>query len=167
MIETDAYVSRDGAYRYWLTRTWGDGPMLPWVMLNPSTADASQDDPTIRRVAGFTKAWGYDGALVMNLFAYRATEPAEMMKAADPIGPENGAWLDELVARQVAAKQPIVLGWGVLGDFNLRGKTWARKAAKAGADLGCLGTTAAGCPRHPLYIPGEEALRPYMISVAS
>lgn len=157
--ETDAYVA--GHYRYWLTRTWDEAlPALPWVMLNPSTADAETDDPTIRRVSRFSRDWGFGGILVMNLFAYRATDPAEMMKAADPVGPENDAWLDELVERQYAAEQPIVLGWGVLGDFRCRGKEWIRRAAPRAA-LVTLGETAAGCPKHPLYLPTEQPLRPY------
>ena len=160
--ESDAYVSADRRYRYWLTRTWDDTlPVLPWVMLNPSTADHRQDDPTIRRVARFSHDFGYGGLLVMNLFAFRATDPQEMMKADDPIGPENTDWLNELIDRQRAAEQPIVCGWGVFGDFKCRGKEWLRHAAGRGVTLLTLGETASGCPKHPLYLPSEQPLRPY------
>ena len=80
---SEAVISQDERHRYSLTRRWGDGPRVCcWIMLNPSTADATTDDPTIRRCIGFTHAWGYDALTVVNLYAWRATDPADLRNAA-------------------------------------------------------------------------------------
>ena len=92
-----AAFSPDRRYRYTLRRQWDDAlPYCLFVMLNPSTADATQDDPTIRRCIGFTKAWGFGGLLVGNLFALRSTDPAALYHADDPVGPENDSCLRTL-----------------------------------------------------------------------
>ena len=88
-MKSDAVISDCGKYRYRLTRKWGYGRPCGFIMLNPSTADALHDDPTIRRCVGFAKAWGCGALIVVNLFAVRATSPREMMRADDPVGPEN------------------------------------------------------------------------------
>lgn len=89
-VATTAGISECGTYRYWLCREWSPGlDSLVWLMLNPSTADATQDDPTIRRCMGFARRWGYGGITVVNLYAYRATNPRDLLTAADPVGPEN------------------------------------------------------------------------------
>lgn len=156
----DAYVSADGVYRYWLTRVWNDAlPLLPWVMLNPSTADHMNDDPTIKRVCGFSHREGFGGALVMNLFALRATDPAVMLDSADPIGPENAEWLTEMVGRQVAAPAPIMCGWGA--NAGVAGFSWAAGARSLGAQLVCLGRTAEGHPKHPLYLSGDTPVEQF------
>jgi hypothetical protein len=83
-------------------------------MLNPSTADASQDDPTIRRCIGFARQWGCGRLVVLNLFAFRATDPADLKRAADPVGPENRAWFDRTLVDDLVGG-PVVCGWGVHG----------------------------------------------------
>lgn len=110
--ESGAIFSADRLYRYTLTRRWDGRPMMAWIGLNPSTADETEDDPTIRRCTGFAKAWGYGGMVMLNLFAYRATDPKEMMCTAlirDPIGnPRN----DELIQRVVWAETALAVAAG-------------------------------------------------------
>jgi hypothetical protein len=132
-------------WRYSLTRLWTqDKPYALFIGLNPSTATETVDDPTIRRCIGFAKSWGYGGMVMGNLFAFRATNPRDMMAAEDPIGPENDAWLKEL-----AAKAGIIIGaWGIHGAFLDRDK----QVLESMPILRCLGITKAGLPRHPLYI---------------
>lgn len=153
--ERGAWLSEDGLYRYDLWRRWGGGPWVLWVMLNPSTADAEVDDPTTRRCVGFSKAWGYGGMAIVNLFAYRATSPAELAKAPDPRGPLNMQTIEHwLVFDEV---ELVVAAWGA---------SWAKVpharlnvewlASKAGHDMVSLGTTKAGHPRHPLYVRGDQ-----------
>jgi hypothetical protein len=89
-VRTSAYFSPDRKYRYWLLRVWDDSkPILCVIGVNPSTADETLDDPTIRRVIGFAKRLGYGGALMLNVGAYRSTDPRKWLKALDPFGPEN------------------------------------------------------------------------------
>ena len=96
-MKKDAVFSDCRNYRYALWRIWDDAkPYAMFIGLNPSTADETEDDPTIRRCMNFAKDWGYGGLCMTNLFAYRATIPANMMSAADPVGAENNAWLANL-----------------------------------------------------------------------
>src|SRR5215469_5352787 len=111
-ISRDAVVSADGLYRYELFRRWADGPIATWVMLNPSTADAKTDDPTIRRVMGFSTGFGCGACVVVNLYAWRATEPAELWKAADPVGPSNAHYLIEAARRAKLTDAPLIAAWG-------------------------------------------------------
>lgn len=87
-------------YRYALTRTWDpEAKKVLWIMLNPSTATENTDDPTVRRVQGFSRAWGFSGAVVANIFALRATDPKELYWHKEPIGPDNDRWIVELASR--------------------------------------------------------------------
>ena len=116
-----------------------------FVGLNPSTADEIKDDPTIRRCVAFAKAWGYAGLCMANLFAFRATNPRDMMVAADPVGPENDAHLGMLGQRAGV----IVAAWGVNGTHKRR----AAQVRKLLPALHCLAITKGGHPSHPLYLP--------------
>lgn len=116
-------------------------------MLNPSTADESTDDPTIRRCIGFARTWGYGGVEVVNLFALRATDPRELRLARDPIGGLNDACLVDATARSAA----MVIAWGAHGVFRSRG-TAALEILSPRARLLALGWTNSGEPRHPLYL---------------
>ncbi len=144
-----AVLSRCGRYRYLLwRRAVGPWPFQAFAMLNPSTADASSDDPTIRRCTGFTPQ-GHSGPLVWNLFALRATDPADLRTGPDPVGPLNDAAIDlalSLSARTIAA-------WGAQGSYLRRDNEVLRRCAVAGATLHTLKLTAAGMPGHPLYLP--------------
>jgi hypothetical protein len=148
-----AELSACGTYRYTLWRVWGAGPIVNFVMLNPSTADATADDPTIRRCIDYARRWGFAELVVTNLFAYRATDPRELPKVADPVGPEN----DRHLLAQARAADRVVCAWGNNGK-----KASPRRAAEvcallrsAGAVLHALKITGAGCPQHPLYLSAE------------
>jgi hypothetical protein len=120
-----------------------------FVMLNPSTADAEQDDPTIRRCMGFARTWGFGGIVVLNLYAYRATKPTDLWRATDPVGPEN----DRLLGDYLARAELIVAAWGAHAKPQ-RIQALQKMAAVRDAALHCLGVTKAGAPRHPLYVRG-------------
>ncbi|TRW96069.1 DUF1643 domain-containing protein [Paracoccus sp. M683] len=140
-------------------RRWGPvlGPVLLYVMLNPSTATEVQNDPTIERCERRARALGFSGLGVVNLFAFRATRPADLKRAADPIGPLNDA------AIRTAARRAdqILCAWGVHGQHLCRD---ARvRAILRGQDRPMLhlGLTNAGAPRHPLYVPYARPLQPW------
>jgi len=149
-----ASLSACGRYRYELTRVWAHEPLLTFVMLNPSTADADKDDPTIRRCIGFAKRDGFGGLRVVNLFAFRATQPTDMRAADDPIGPENEARLIELFS----ACGTFVAAWGAGGQFAGQASRVRSLADMFGVELQCLGTTKDGYPRHPLYVKADQPL---------
>lgn len=146
--EGGAVISDDGRYRYYLRRTWNDlEPVCGFVMLNPSTADETKLDPTLRRVLSYCRRWGYGGFRIANLFAFRATDPRELLTADDPIGPENDVWLHSLTA----AVDRVVVGWGT-GRYPRIGNRWERVAEiLAPANPVCLATAKDGQPCHPLY----------------
>lgn len=148
--ESKAVVSDCGTYRYRLDRQWAEGPKVAFVMLNPSTADAEFDDPTIRRCKSFARDWGFGGIIVGNLFALRSTNPDALREHADPVGPENDTHLIEIACEA----QRIVCAWGVHGVLMDRSTT-VRALLLDYAHLSVLRLTAAGLPGHPLYVPGN------------
>jgi hypothetical protein len=158
-----AVFSGDRRYRYALTRRWDlSSPLACFIMLNPSTADAMADDPTIRRCTGFARAWGAGGLLVVNLFGLRATDPAELRSADDPVGPDNDAVITWwLWSQQAELIGPVVAAWGVHGTLQGRDRHAAGLLADRGRDLSCLGVTKDGNPKHPLYLPADSPLIPY------
>jgi len=130
-------------------------------MLNPSTADALKDDPTIRRCAGFTRDWGGDSFEVVNLFALRATDPRELMKHADPYGPANDTQLRISLRKRWLH---VVAAWGradAVPRDRVRGYESYLQRLDRGDRLECLGVTKGGHPRHPLYVPRATALQPW------
>ena len=157
-VGNDAILSACEQYRYRLTRMIGrTGTCISWVMFNPSTADASKNDATIRKVIGFSARWGYSFIDVYNLFAFRSTNPLNLWKAEDPIGDDNEEYL-----KMIPWSGCIVAAWGgikVPKEFSgwvdkVRRMLDCRKAS-------CLGTTANGEPRHPLMLSYATQLRPY------
>jgi hypothetical protein len=148
---------QEKTYRYRLSRTWGtSGTHATWIMLNPSTADALTDDATIRRVTAFTKAWGLDGLVVVNLFALRATDPRELRKHPDPVGAAN----DRFIAGAIQPWSVVVAAWGAHPLADQRSaEVMALVAEKTGA--GCLGVTKGSFPRHPLYVRSDAPLVAY------
>lgn len=153
-----AILSHDGVYRYALTRRWNpESATVAFVMLNPSTADALTDDPTIRRCQGYARAWGAGGLLVLNLFALRATDPRELKTAADPVGPANDIAIAQLLA-QPEGLGPVVAAWGNHGSLLGRAEAVTAAVAGLGVHLWSLGCTGSGQPRHPLYLPADAQL---------
>lgn len=149
-----AIISPCGQFRYFLKRQWGiaNPPrVITWVMLNPSTADANQDDPTIRKCIGFSRLWGFEGLAVVNLYAYRATDPKELRKAFYPVGPENDTYL-----RLASAGGKVVVAWGCHAQ-KPRAKEVMEILKKSG-DVYCLGRTQMGFPKHPLFVKYDTPL---------
>ena len=133
-------------------------PSVCFVMLNPSTADAFRDDPTLRRCIGFARAWGFGGLEVVNLYSYRATAPADLKKALLPNGPDNDAHLH--AAATGAAR--VVAAWGNHGDPSRVAAVLSLLRAAAG-QVWCLGQTRTGAPRHPLRLPAATRLVKYTL----
>lgn len=161
-MESDALISPCGQYRYWLTRKWDDTRFtLPIIMLNPSTADASVDDPTIRRCIAFARQRGFGGIRVMNLFSFRSPSPAAMKAAIDPVGPGNDGFLNDMLRAVAEIGIPVLAAWGTHGSFRRRDMMLGSFAKLAGAQLVCLGTTKDGHPKHPLYVKGDQPFVPF------
>lgn len=156
-LYSSAVLSECGKYRYQLTRQWADGPVMGFIMLNPSTADATVDDPTIRRCIAFATREGCGGLLVMNLFALRATKPSALAQHSHPIGPEWRHWMDAGLARVTG---PLVAGWGAQKGIDAAVATTLHVVSVCGTrhEVKCLGTTKDGYPRHPLYVRGDQPL---------
>jgi hypothetical protein len=150
-----AVFDQTHAYRYLLERHWGDAPAAVFVMLNPSTADAHTDDPTIHRCIGFARREGCGALIVVNLFALRTTDPYALAAHRDPIGPDNDQILHDAVNRDAL----VIAAWGAHGTLLGRGAAVARLLEAARPQ--CLGLTAHGHPRHPLYLPATAPLAPF------
>jgi hypothetical protein len=151
-----ALLSDCGRYRYRLWRLWDeDAPLMTWVMLNPSTADADVDDATIRKCVGFAKHHHYGGIIVVNLFAWRATNPKELPAVADPIGPEN----DQHIVWACTAPMlgTVVAGWGA-NKFAARRARQVATLIRAHRTPKCFRRSQEGNPWHPLYLPYESEL---------
>lgn len=158
LLQRDANISGCRQYRYELSRRWADGPLMVFVMLNPSTADAAVDDPTIRRCMHFARREGLDGINVVNLFAFRTPSPAAMKAASDPIGPDNDAYLARVFLSASAWNVPVVAAWGAHGSFKRRDARVYQIAKGEGVLLHCFGVTKDGAPKHPLYLPNDAPL---------
>lgn len=151
-----AVLSGCGAFRYRLTRAWVAQPqrVLCFVMLNPSTADAEADDPTIVKCIGFAQRLGFDGIDVVNLFAYRATAPRDLRKAGYPVGPENDAWI------RAAANDAdvVVCAWGSNARGLSRPDAVLELLREEDRKPMVLGRCNDGTPAHPLFQPYSRQL---------
>lgn len=153
-VERGAEFSPCGRYRYSLWRKWGEGRTLAFIMLNPSTADADKNDPTVERCERRARAGGFGGVHVANLMAYRATDPKELspLTREERFGEDNAMALVKVLDM---ANAMIVVAWGAHG--HLGPVAWlSAVASHKRVKLWCLGTTAAGLPRHPLYVAYEQ-----------
>jgi hypothetical protein len=161
-----AYLSADGVYRYSLTREIADpqfgcldeddrGGTVTFVGLNPSTADATQDDPTIRRCVRFAREWGFDRLKMVNLFAYRATNPDDLCRAvldgSHIVGPEN----DHVISLAFGGSDKIVAAWGAVTPM-LALRVYEFAETFGGWQMWALGLTKHGSPRHPLYMRADS-----------
>ena len=153
-IVGEAIFSDDDVYRYVLTRGDAINPVV-WIMLNPSTADAFVDDPTIRRTLGYMRSWGYGGVRILNVFALRATDPKELKKVADPAGPENVKFISETLITARNNQWPVICAWGATGNYKGAADTIMEIARDNYVPLSCLKLTKGGHPGHPLYLRGD------------
>jgi hypothetical protein len=156
-----ASFSACGHYRWWLQRVWApERPRLLFLGLNPSLADAQRDDPTLRRILGFARRWGYGAVEVLNLFARVSASPGHLRRCDDPVGPENDAWLAGRLG--LGGQQPAVvwLAWGNQGARQQRDQQVLAVLAAAAVPMAAIALTQAGQPRHPLYAPGDARLWP-------
>lgn len=157
-MDAGADFSRCGTYRYGLWRRWDTQlPQVLFVMLNPSTANATHNDPTIRRCINFAASWGFGGLYVGNLFAYRATRPNALLEADDPVGPENAYWL-ALLAHNCSA---VVAAWGNAHLVDQLLTTDPLEGLRPlNLPMYAIAFTKAGTPKHPLYLRKESLLLP-------
>ena len=140
-------------YRYMLFRVWDETlPNVCFCMLNPSTADASTDDPTVRRCINFAKSWGFGSLTVVNVYAYRTSSPRELKLVEDPIGPLNLLF----VAKATQQAAITLAAWGVHGG------AMASLILPLLQNPYCIGCTTAGHPRHPLYVASKTEPRPFL-----
>lgn len=152
---TGATFDVSNSYRYSLWRRWGDETATPdrmcaFIGLNPSTADEKIDDPTVRRCIGFAKSWGFSGMVMLNLFAFRATDPDVMKRNSFATGPDN----DEALKAVVARCGMTICCWGFHGIHQNR--CGVVRFALRKHDLYHLGLTKHGHPKHPLYLPANS-----------
>lgn len=157
-----ATLSAGGVYRYDLVRVWDDSlRLIVWVGLNPSTADAEIDDPTIRRCMGFARRDGAGGIVMLNRFALRSTDPRNLNDTynnPDPCGPDNSAVFEKWYTNPFVGR--IVVAYGafrvIRAGINPYHPRWVK-----GRPIWCLGTTKHGYPRHPLRVPYAQPFEPY------
>lgn len=145
-MKKGAIISQCGIYRYSLWREWDSvNPTVLFIGLNPSTADENEDDPTIRRCIGYAKGWGYGKLYMGNLFAFRSTDPRNLTKVEDPVGPSNYSNLIKMGMESTL----IIAAWGSRGSYlnmDIKVSKFFR------GRIHCLKQTVGGMPAHPLYL---------------
>jgi len=147
-----AILSEDKRYRYQLSRIWDDAkPLILFIMLNPSTADADVDDPTIRRVIRFATSWGYGGVYVANLHAFRSTDPKALNQVDDPIGKDNVSYITTLIGMV----DKVIYAWG----NNKKEPAWLSELVQTPY---CIDLSKNGIPKHPLYLKSELIPKVYV-----
>lgn len=151
-LRSGAHFSVCGVYRYSLWRRWVENceleKMVAFIGLNPSTANEIDDDPTIRRCIGFAKDWGFDGLVMLNLFAFRATDPVVMKAATPPIGEDNNHTI-RYTAKRCGG---IVCCWGKHGRHRARDFEVKGILKHATCPVWHLGLNGEATPKHPLYL---------------
>ena len=166
LLETrECLFSADRVYRYKLHIQWGNQPSLVVIGLNPSTADETKNDPTVRRCIGYARDMNRGGLLMLNMAAFRSTDPRSLLPLADPIGPENTAQNLLRWALSASPDIPAIAAWGTNVGRTTALQAQAQAIKDAFPQLNCLRTSAAGYPVHPLYLP--KSLRPVLYSIAS
>ena len=187
MIRSDAVFSRCGRYRYWLERVWDlRKPILPWVLLNGSTAGKATNDPTVVRLIGYSRRWNYGGLWLVNAYGAMATRPQDLFAMDDNLGSRNRFYLQQTIRDAYSGTQepigeyhgtlriepasepidrtlPVIVGWGNHGarlGHDRRVMDWIRNAGPP-VGIQCLGVTKTGCPVHPLYRRADARRIPY------
>lgn len=152
LTESGARFSRCRRWRYLLWRRWDDSrPAANFVMLNPSTADEFQLDPSCTRARNYAASWGFGSVFITNLFGWRATDPEEMKAVRDPVGAGNDRAILEAARRSAL----VVCAWGNHGAHEERAARVASMLRSNRIPLKCLKVNASGHPAHPLYLPGN------------
>lgn len=152
--ERKAIFSKDGKYRYLLSRIWDNSlPKITFIMLNPSTADGTKDDPTISKCIYYARTWGYGGLYVGNLFAFKATYPEDLLKTEEPVGQDCDHYLFWMKDRS----ELVLAAWGNHGPFKNRASAVCHMIGK----LYCLDITNSGQPKHLLYLSNRLRPIPY------
>ena len=158
MSAAGAAFSRCRRWRYLLWRRWDEAkPAANFLMLNPSTADEVQLDPSCTRARVYAERWGFGGLIVTNIFAWRATDPAEMKAARDPVGRDN----DAAILRAAREAAIVVCAWGNHGAHRERGERVLTHLKHGNVKLNYLKLNASGHPAHPLYLPGMLEPQPW------
>lgn len=153
LMRREAVIAGPGdCYRYELRRIWDDRlPLLVVCMLNPSTADAERDDPTLQALMHFGRLWGYGGLLIVNLFALRTSSPAEMMAHDSAFGRDNAQHIHDAMTYAADHGGKLLAAWGNEGDFESRDEWFCSRALHVyRLTLICLGTTKNWRPKHPM-----------------
>lgn len=149
-MPNECVFSADRLHRYTLIHRWDEllnpDHGIAWICLNPSTADEHQLDPTLRRIRDFSATWGYSFFVMLNAFAWRATDPANMKASADPIGPDNDKWIKHWSSKV----DRVMIGWGEHGAHL--GRHEQVLALLDRRKTFCLERNASGQPKHPLYV---------------
>ena len=170
----EAVFSADRKYRYWLERDLSRDlftdnaniKTVTFVMLNPSTADEMQDDPTIRRCIGFARSWGYEQLIIANIFGLRSTDPQGIYDDDNPID-HCGGYTNNRYIRLAARKSKLVVcAWGNHGAVGGRGyfvEKMLREDPSISCDIKCLGVNATGHPKHPLYLRSDSKLQEFSL----
>ncbi len=154
-MTSGALFSPCRTWRYNLWRRWNDSPapsFCVWICLNPSTADETEDDPTVARLGVRSREYGFDGLVVLNLFAYRSTDPRNLKKVPDPVGPEN----DKAILAAAATSRMVVCAWGNDGKLYGREHRVLAELRRINAPLHYLARAKTGSPVHPLYRSYDE-----------
>jgi len=148
-------------WRYHLQQVWDDKtPNLIWLMLNPSTADETKNDPTVERCEQRARMWGFGGVEVYNIFAFRATDPSDMKAQDDPIGPDNDDWIIKFAKKSQQTK--AIVGWGEHGKHRGRGEAVMSLIKAHDGYVQALKVNASGHPKHPLYIGYKQETSPFI-----
>lgn len=157
-MQSSAFFSDCGRYRYLLRRCWAKGEQCAFVGLNPSTADNVNNDPTVRKCMRFAQSWGFSGMVLVNLYARRCRYPQALITSEDPVGAENDTWLTSIVN-----DAPLVIAmWGNHGARAYpTGLRRDIEVMKCRDDWYCLGQTKLGAPKHPLYLPNATSLQTF------
>jgi len=159
LLDSGAVFSDCRTYRYVLYRDWDFAkPVLLFIMLNPSTADEKANDPTVERCERRARKLGYGGIKIVNLFALRSTDPKFLYSHVDPIGVNNDEYIKLEVLKVVLGGGDVVCAWGRHGNLFSRNHKVLQKLKELKAEPKCLGITADGNPKHPLYISYDVQL---------
>lgn len=157
-INLGAEISGCKTYRYHLWRKWGsNSDVMTFIMLNPSTADAMKDDPTIRKCVNYAKREGCDAISVVNLFALRTPNPDDLYTHPAPVGPENDEWIVKICKNTSL----VVAAWGNCGDYLNRAGIVSNQLNSMDIKVSCLIRNKSGSPRHPLYCNAKESIKTF------